>query len=122
MLRLVKGRAGIVPYAGAYLRIKSHGHLLKNNEMIYRFIREHTGKFRVEKMCRVLKVSWTAYYSWLVRPVSQHGQQDKIIKEQIVKIYKKSRKTHGSPRIRRNLSKQGIHCSKKTGRTADERS
>ena len=81
--------------------------------MIYRFIREHTGEFRVETMCRVLKVSRTAYYRWLIRPVSRRKEQDKIIKEQIVKIYKESRKTYGSPRIRRKLEKQGIHCGKK---------
>ena len=33
--------------------------------------------------------------------------------QQIVKIYKESRKTYGSPRIRRKLSKKGIHCGKK---------
>lgn len=81
--------------------------------MIYRFIREHTDKFRVGKMCRVLKMSRTAYYRWLSRPVSQRKEQDKVIKEQIVRIYKQSRKTYGSPRIRRKLAKQGIHCGKK---------
>ncbi len=81
--------------------------------MIYRFIREHTGMFRVEGMCRVLTVSRTAYYRWLASPVSQHKIQDKIIKEQVVKIYNESRKTYGSPRIHRKLGKQGIHCGKK---------
>jgi len=81
--------------------------------MIYRFLREHTGEFRVGKMCRVLKVSRTAFYRWLIVPVSQRKLQDKIIKEQIVKIYKESRKTYGSPRIRRKLSKKGFHCGKK---------
>jgi putative transposase len=81
--------------------------------MIYRFVRKHTEKFRVGKMCRVFKVSRTAYYRWLAKPVSQHKVQDKIIKEQIVKIYQESRKTYGSPRIHRKLGKQGIHCGKK---------
>lgn len=81
--------------------------------MIYRFIREHTGEFRVETMCRVLKVSRTAYYRWLKRPVSQHKKQDEIIKEQIMKIYNESRKTYGSPRIHRKLGKQGVYCGKK---------
>ncbi|MGI9951025.1 hypothetical protein V3F56_01595 [Moorellaceae bacterium AZ2] len=78
--------------------LKSCGHLLQNTEMKYRFIREHTGTFRVETMCRVLKVSRTGYYRWLKRPVSQRRSQDEIIKEQIVSIYNKSRKTYGSPR------------------------
>jgi len=81
--------------------------------MIYRFIREHTGIFRVETMCRVLKVSRTAYYYWLKRPKSQRRMKDEVIKEQIITIYKQSRKTYGSPRICRELAKQGIHCGKK---------
>ncbi len=81
--------------------------------MIYRFIREHTGEFRVETMCRVLKVSRTAYYCWLIRPVSRRRVQDEVIKEQILQIYSKSRRIYGSPRIHRKLDKQGIHCGKK---------
>ncbi len=81
--------------------------------MIYRFIREHTGEFRVETMCRVLKVSRTAYYYWLKKPKSQRRIQDEVIKEQVITIYKQSRKTYGSPRICRKLAKQGIHCGKK---------
>ncbi|WXJ94324.1 IS3 family transposase ISCce3 [Neomoorella carbonis] len=81
--------------------------------MKYRFIREHTGTFRVETMCRVLKVSWTGYYRWLKRPVSQRRIQDEIIKEQIVNIYNKTRKTYGSPRVQKQLGREGIHCGKK---------
>ncbi|WP_143744341.1 IS3 family transposase, partial [Neomoorella thermoacetica] len=92
---------------------KAGGHLLQNAEMKYRFIREHTGTFRVETMCRVLKVSRTGYYRWLKRPVSQRRSQDEIIKENILNIYNKSRKTYGSPRIQKQLGREGIHCSKK---------
>ncbi|WXJ78250.1 IS3 family transposase ISCce3 [Moorella thermoacetica] len=81
--------------------------------MKYRFIREHTETFRVETMCRVLKVSRTGYYRWLKRPVSQRRSQDEIIKEKILNIYNKSRKTYGSPRIQKQLGREGIHCSKK---------
>ncbi len=81
--------------------------------MIYRFIREHTGEFRVETMCRVLKVSRTAYYGSLIRPVSERRIQDEVIKDQILQIYRKSRRIYGSPRIHRKLDKQGVHCGKK---------
>jgi putative transposase len=81
--------------------------------MIYRFIREHTGEFRVETMCRVLKVSRTAYYHCLIRSLSQHRVQDEFIKEHILKIYRQNRNTYGSPRIHKQLAKQGIHCSRK---------
>lgn len=44
---------------------------------------------------------------------SQSRSQDEIIKEQIVNIYNKSRKTYGSPRIHKELGREGIHCGKK---------
>ncbi|MCR4437203.1 MAG: IS3 family transposase [Eubacteriales bacterium] len=50
---------------------------------------------------------------WLKRPASQRQNQDEIIKEQIVNIYNKSRKTYGSPRIHKQLKRGGIHCGKK---------
>ncbi|OIQ08664.1 hypothetical protein MOOR_18180 [Moorella thermoacetica] len=56
--------SGDSPGGTGYLK-KSCGHLLQNAEMKYRFIREHTGTFRVETMYRVLKVSRTGYYRWL---------------------------------------------------------
>ena len=33
--------------------------------MKFRFIKHHKFKFTVEKMCKVLKVSTSGYYSWL---------------------------------------------------------
>jgi transposase InsO family protein len=81
--------------------------------MIYRFIREHTGEFRVETMCRVLKVSRTGFYGSLIRLVSERRIQDEVIKDHILQIYRKSRRIYGSPRIHRKLGKQGIHCGKK---------
>jgi len=44
---------------------------------------------------------------------TQRRRQDEIIKEQIVNIFNKSRKTYGSPRIHKQLGREGIHCSKK---------
>ena len=58
-------------------------------------------------------MSRTAYYHWLIVPISQRRIQDEVIKERIVKIYNESRKTYGSPRIHRKLDKQGIHCGRK---------
>lgn len=81
--------------------------------MIYRFIREHTGEFRVERMCQIFEISRTAYYHWLTHPVSERKIQDEFIKERILKIYHESRKTYGSPRIHRKLGKAGIHYSRK---------
>ena len=81
--------------------------------MKYRFILDNSKVFHVKTMCRVLKVSRSRYYSWLKEPLSQRQIQEEIIKERIIYIYNESRRTYGSPRIHRQMAKDGIHCSKK---------
>ncbi len=55
--------------------------------------------FRVKKMCQVLKVSQSDYYYWLKYPISHRKKKDMQLKEEIRRIYDKSRKRYGSPRI-----------------------
>lgn len=71
------------------------------------------GKFHVERMCRILKVSRSSYYAWQKRPISKRKQQDAEILKNIKSIYEENRKTYGSPRIHRKLHNKGIHCGKK---------
>ncbi len=81
--------------------------------MKYRFIREHTGLFRVGKMCQVFTVSRSGYYAWLNRTPSRRKKQDGKLQELILKIYLQGRGVYGSPRIHQQLLKEGILCSKK---------
>ena len=81
--------------------------------MIYGFIREHSNEFAVEKMCQVLGVSRSGYYSWLKRKPGSRKKTNDRLKEKIVYIYKQSRGTYGSPRIHRQLKKEGYHYNKK---------
>ncbi len=102
--------------------------LLKETEMIYRFIRvrisvhpdsetggirEHTEKFSVERMCRVFHVSRSGYYQWLKREPGPRLRQDLVLKEKILEIYHEGRGYYGSLRIHRQLVKKGFRCGKK---------
>ena len=64
-------------------------------------------------MCRVLGVSESGYYNRNTRGESQRKQDDKRILEYIENIYTMSNGTYGSPRIHKELKKQGIHCGRK---------
>lgn len=55
--------------------------------MIYGFIREHSNEFAVEKMCQVLGVSRSGYYSWLKRKPGSRKKTNDRLKEKIVYIY-----------------------------------
>jgi len=58
--------------------------------MRYIFIKEHSSEFTVQKMCRVLKVSRSAYYDWLTTPESDKKQEDNNLLKKIIKIHEKS--------------------------------
>ena len=78
--------------------------------MRYIFIKEHSSEFTVQKMCRVLKVSRSAYYDWLTTPESDKKQEDNNLLKKIIKIHEKSWCTYGVRRITRQLRKEGENC------------
>ena len=59
--------------------------------------------FPVEKMCEVLRLSRSSYYSWMNRTPSNREQENKVLEEMITEIHLKSRGPYGSPRISREL-------------------
>jgi len=80
--------------------------------MRYAFIDTHAGAFSVKRMCRLLKVSRSGYYAWKQRPPSQREQINQALLEKIRKVYQRSRKTYGSPRIHAYLRREGVLCSR----------
>jgi len=81
--------------------------------MKYEFIDKHRFAFRVEKMCRVLKVSRSGYYTWADRGPSRREQSNQQLWVKIRQSYDDSRKTYGSPRITVDLRESGETCNKK---------
>ena len=69
--------------------------------------------FRVKKMCQVFEVSRSGYYYWLEYPISQRKKKDIQLKEEIRRIYDKSRKRYGSPRIHQKLLRGGYPIGRK---------
>jgi putative transposase len=66
-------------------------------------------------MCRVLRVTRAAFYKWLSRASSPTQQKQKQIVTEIKRIHSLPRhQDYGSPRIHRELVKQGTGCSVNT--------
>ena len=85
--------------------------------MRYQFVGEHSGQFPVERMCRVLKVSASAYYAWRGRPESRRGREDRRLLVEIKAIHQAKRETYGSPRIHAELQALGLrHGEKRVAR------
>jgi putative transposase len=84
-------------------------------ERIYRFIAQETENFPITVMCRVCRVSRSAYYGWSKK---DRGPTDDLIDEaqlanRIYDIWRKSRRRYGSPRVTAALWKAGVSVSEK---------
>jgi len=78
--------------------------------MKYCFMERYGSGFEVMKMCRVLGVSRSGYYSYLRRGLSQRNEENKRFVTKIKEIWKWSRGIYGSPRITAELQAQGFGC------------
>ena len=63
--------------------------------MRYRFIQDQTSQFRIAVMCRVLKVSTSGFYAWLVRGESERSIMERALVEQIMEVHRRSDSTYG---------------------------
>jgi putative transposase len=81
--------------------------------MKYEFIREEQHQIDVKRLCAVLQVSRSAYYSWQRTAISTRETQNQELLKHIEEIHQHSHRTYGSPRIWYALRQQGIRCSRK---------
>jgi putative transposase len=69
-------------------------------------------EFPIGKMCKVLKVSISGFYSWLKSPESKRAKERKGLVEKIHQVYAASKGRFGSPRVTLALKKQGVRVSR----------
>jgi putative transposase len=79
--------------------------------MRFQFIDEHRDQFPVTLMCNVLRVSPSGYYAWRGRPPSAREMANRALYKKIEAVYNENRGVYGSPRIYRELDRQGVACS-----------
>lgn len=82
---------------------------------IYRFIAKESENFPTAALCRVCRVSKSAYYAWANKG---EGPSDAVVAEahlanRIYDIWKRSRRRYGAPRVTAALWKLGEHASEK---------
>ncbi|MGK7371232.1 MAG: IS3 family transposase [Candidatus Halalkalibacterium sp. M3_1C_030] len=74
---------------------------------------EHKNIFPIVKMSEVFGVSRSGYYSWMSREPSDRAKENQRLLGLIKKIWLKSGKTYGSPRIHQQLLRQGEQLSRR---------
>jgi putative transposase len=80
--------------------------------MKYAFMGAHHSEFRMTKMAEVLEVTRSGYYAWKKRGPSNRKQQDQELLQNISRIHDETQKTYGSPRVTKQLQKEGYSCGK----------
>jgi transposase InsO family protein len=80
----------------------------------YRFIAaEKQAAGPVTPACAALEVSRSAYYQWSRQEPCKRALADAALGRRIVGIHAESRGTYGSPRVQRQLGREGTRCSRK---------
>ena len=64
-------------------------------------------------MCRVLEVSASGYYAWRSRSASKRALDDAVLQADIEAIHRRSRATHGVPRVHAELRAEGTRVGRK---------
>ncbi len=81
--------------------------------MKYQFITDHKHLMSMKKLCAVLQVSRSAYYSQRQTALSARETQNQELVKRIQAIHQHSHRTYGSPRICGALRQQGVFCNHK---------
>jgi putative transposase len=76
--------------------------------VIFGWIRGHAGKFAVQRMCRLLRVSRSGYYDWRDRPASARCLRRQMLAGEIRAAHRQSRGTYGSPRLTAELNARRV--------------
>lgn len=80
--------------------------------MKFAFIDAEKAHFPITVMCRVLGVSRAGFYAWKTREPSKHDEEDELLRAHIVSTFEATKKTYGSPRIKKELDDEGIQCGR----------
>ena len=72
----------------------------------------HRSEFAVTKMCRVLEVSRSGYYSWCRHGVSLRQRENDRLLVHIRQAYGIGRGAYGSPRVAAELRARGVACGR----------
>ena len=78
--------------------------------MKYAWIKEHSDRYPVARLCRLLQVSRSGYVQWRSRPPSDRALANAALDAQIATIHAESRQSYGRPRILHELEQRGIQA------------
>ena len=73
----------------------------------FRFVHDHLDDFAVKRMCDLVEVPRSSFYSWLTHTPSAREIADAELLMTIREIYQRSRGSYGVPRVYGQLRRRG---------------
>jgi len=70
-------------------------------------------EFSIERMAKLLGAKRESYYKWLSRGVSKRDKENEFLLKETETIFLFHKKRYGSSRVRQELLKKGIKCSRR---------
>jgi transposase InsO family protein len=77
------------------------------------FIHAEKAHFPVAALCRLLEVSRQGYYAYARRLPSRRERDDAALQQRVAAVHAESRHTYGSPRVLRELRRDGLRVGKR---------
>ncbi|MFH6943965.1 IS3 family transposase [Flavobacterium sp. FlaQc-50] len=75
---------------------------------IFQFIKDHSDKYAIYKMCNILGTSLIAYKKWNNQLLTPAKRQTQILKEEIISIFYEYKELYGGPKIAAELRSRGF--------------
>ena len=76
------------------------------------FIEQHSNRFPVGTMCRLLQVSRSGFYAWRHREPSQRSVENRTLRDEIRRIHLETKEAYGAVKTWHELRARGIACGK----------
>lgn len=80
--------------------------------MKFAFIKDEAAKYPVRTLCSVMRVSKSAYYDWLNRPVRVMSDSELKLRRRMRKLFKRSRESLGSRELTKKLREEGFEIGR----------
>jgi putative transposase len=79
----------------------------------FAFVDAERASYDVAVLCRLLRVSRSGFYAWVIRPPSARAVADGVLTVQIRETFEANRKVYGAPRIHAELVEADVHVGRK---------
>ena len=89
--------------------------------MKYGFIRDHSGRWPVVHLCRLLEVQRSAYYDWRGQPGKVIAVQELAMRRRMKELFVASRGSLGSRTMMKNLRRDGFEIGRERTRRLMQR-